>query len=1314
MAGTETVTIGDLPESTSLPSDALMVYRSPSAPPGAREFAINVQRVLDSQTDDDPVLTDVRAVTAAVVALSASDRGKVISAGSGSTVRLPRPGAGDNGFLIAVHNSGIRVSGATTDRVIVTLAGVSTEVYRLELGGQTVVLMWDGTGWIRIAEPGGGGGSGGLTQAQVDARIQARVEDFAETGNAAQIPTGKLADDSVTQDKVADDAIGGRELRAEAVATGHIADNAVTGRKIPSNTITAAHIATDAVDSAEIRGEAVGTSELADGGVTEAKLDSAARAKLNDRGSGGLDTAAVDARIAPYARAVPTGTIADAQIPGEITRDTELDAKVPDIPSGSEGQNKVLKTDAAGAPGWRDEAGGGVSDVVPVVAELPALAPEGWVRFLSAAETLPVMEQLWRSVPGSVAAGRITVYGFSRAEFAGGITPFGNAPPAVMGFAAFWVSGSPGNTNLHLRIRDDLGTATAVHISGPHPELEGNRDQVVPITRGVTETVGGVAYRVYTSTSPLGPGDNFNYSSFVNASGNSNTIGLGIRFGAEFLHLDGTKAGPTTLAPGYYAAVDGAWEPVQVGEAAPGRKLRLTRTSNRVLTLPSGYDEYDLLLLSWGDGEITLDTAVLAGAATIDDIRSGGSQRIDWVRTARTLTLSTSAITGALLISAGDSGLTTAQVNALIAAGVGALDIPVLPDAPAAAAAAKKYELQVPASGPATWAEAPEPGDDLTDDAVLDLAKPARTASDRGKFLGTATGDENDLALLDAPTGGGGLDQAAVDARIETKLPPFFDISPIPAGIAGGAAAADYPDRIDVVFSEKQTSRTITGVTFTIGGQPLTLDTATPISIIDAPTELHAMLRFGITSGTKTNLANAVNRDATLLSLPGVITITFSSGDPFTHNFAWLVRNESLGGSTALTDDAVLDLAQSSRAAADRGKVLGTSATNENALALTTPVEVTEYSNQAAAEAATVGPDVVQYWPGDGGSGSGSGTPLSDDAVLDLAKPTRTSSDRGKFLGTAAGDENDLVLLDAPTGGGGGGLTQSQVDARIADYARAAPSGTIADAQIPQSIARDTEVAAAVQAEASTRAAADTALGRRIDGIPAAPAANRLVPSGGAAGQVLKKDSTTDYDVSWQDDEAGSGGGLSEAQVDARIATYARATPTGTIPDAQIPAGITRDTELDARIPATAAERIPSSTTDANRVWKTDATGRPGWRPDATGMGGGTAPAVTVGELTDAAAITWDADAANVADVTITADRLLSVPTGGVDGGIYMLRVKQGTGGNKDLVLNSNIDRGDHAAPALSVTAGDVDLLLFTRYGALWKYLGILKGYRSA
>lgn len=49
-------------------------------------------------------------------------------------------------------------------------------------------------------------------------------------------------------------------------------------------------------------------------------------------------------------------------------------------------------------------------------------------------------------------------------------------------------------------------------------------------------------------------------------------------------------------------------------------------------------------------------------------------------------------------------------------------------------------------------------------------------------------------------------------------------------------------------------------------------------------------------------------------------------------------------------------------------------------------------------------------------SGKPSGTAAS---LLDLAKRNRTTADRGKVLGTAADDENELVLVDKPAGGVG-------------------------------------------------------------------------------------------------------------------------------------------------------------------------------------------------------------------------------------------------------------------------------------------------------
>ena len=84
--------------------------------------------------------------------------------------------------------------------------------------------------------------------------------------------------------------------------------------------------------------------------------------------------------------------------------------------------------------------------------------------------------------------------------------------------------------------------------------------------------------------------------------------------------------------------------------------------------------------------------------------------------------------------------------------------------------------------------------------------------------------------------------------------------------------------------------------------------------------------------------------------------------------------------------------------------------------------------------------------------------------------------------------------------------------------------------------------------------------------------------------------------------EVGPSSGLNRAQVDARIAPYARATPSGQIADAQIPAAITRDSELDARIPAAAAGRIPSAGGTAGQVWKKGPNNEAAdWRADQGG-----------------------------------------------------------------------------------------------------------------
>ena len=73
---------------------------------------------------------------------------------------------------------------------------------------------------------------------------------------------------------------------------------------------------------------------------------------------------------------------------------------------------------------------------------------------------------------------------------------------------------------------------------------------------------------------------------------------------------------------------------------------------------------------------------------------------------------------------------------------------------------------------------------------------------------------------------------------------------------------------------------------------------------------------------------------------------------------------------------------------------------------------------------------------------------------------------------------------------------------KIASLDASKLTGTIDDARIPAGIARDSEL----------------------------PEADELIPSGGTAGQVLKKDSATDHDVSWGDDA-----GLTAVATDATL-----------------------------------------------------------------------------------------------------------------------------------------------------------------------------------
>ena len=163
--------------------------------------------------------------------------------------------------------------------------------------------------------------------------------------------------------------------------------------------------------------------------------------------------------------------------------------------------------------------------------------------------------------------------------------------------------------------------------------------------------------------------------------------------------------------------------------------------------------------------------------------------------------------------------------------------------------------------------------DAFNESGVVDLNISAQSAIEKGI--------ENAFAQISDLAHGATLTNQRID-----NLPPFFGIQHVPAGLAG----SDFPDFIDIVFSEKITRKRISGVTFVIGGNPLALDSDTPISLIDENTELHGLLRFELAGATKVNLKISAER-ANTKSLPAELTITYTDGTNHAHNFAYPVNN---------------------------------------------------------------------------------------------------------------------------------------------------------------------------------------------------------------------------------------------------------------------------------------------------------------------------------------------------------------------------------------------------------------------------------------
>ena len=234
----------------------------------------------------------------------------------------------------------------------------------------------------------------------------------------------------------------------------------------------------------------------------------------------------------------------------------------------------------------------------------------------------------------------------------------------------------------------------------------------------------------------------------------------------------------------------------------------------------------------------------------------------------------------------------------------------------------------------------------------------------------------------------------------------------------------------------------------------------------------------------------------------------------------------------------------------------------------------------------------IVYTPTGGGGGGG-----SNDGALALATFSTTTQILTLTLTTGTDITVDLgglttaaevmTLITAAIAGSSTGLTQAEVDARIAPYARATPSGTIGDGQIPVGVTRDTELVSGALQPGDVSAGTNVTITTSADGVTINAAggggtADGVVDGGSVSSTTLTLTRTVGADITIPGLPSGGGGsGLTAVASDSTL------DGDGTSGD---PLGLTdiEVNQLDS-IPGLLAETADLSIEVISRTW-TDGT----------------------------------------------------------------------------------------------------------------------------
>ena len=332
------------------------------------------------------------------------------------------------------------------------------------------------------------------------------------------------------------------------------------------------------------------------------------------------------------------------------------------------------------------------------------------------------------------------------------------------------------------------------------------------------------------------------------------------------------------------------------------------------------------------------------------------------------------------------------------------------------------YPLRLNLNSPATKAATtnitiPRP----SDDDILDAAQGTRGTLDRGKILATASNDENNLVLVDAPTGGQATPSLPAPQTVNVGSLGTFTVAPgasraLPVtGISTGAYVSKTSgSNNSLTVARASTLRVYASVTVRASGsgngrlKPVLTPTGAGVRILSQSSP------YIRTTDTSTDYAITLSADFAVTGSNTVVGLSIGNRAGFSIQTLSLQVVAYVGIAPFIGqrgDQGPAGARGPEGPAGSRGPAGAAGAAGARGPA---------GDAGPAGPAGPQGPAGAQGPAGpQGPAGSGGGGSVTDDGILDVAQTSRSAADRGKFLAVSSRDQNDLVLASAPSGSAG-------------------------------------------------------------------------------------------------------------------------------------------------------------------------------------------------------------------------------------------------------------------------------------------------------